>query len=349
MKKHSKAIFTVVIGLIVGILLLVFLMKKIPFEQIIEQFRQASFFAVIGFITISIIMMLLQTMRWQVITKSEGMKIPFLNLLSYKIVGFGISFITPAAKVGGEPIRAGLMKKHGVSFHKGLSTIIIDKLMDFSTIGLLFGIAVILAVTTMDFPVTIKLMMGSIALFFAGLIAYIYYQLLHKKNFLLRLFKRLRLNKIKSLTNVEEKLVEFEETIRSFYIHKKKAFMKIVLLSVLNWLSMFIEYKFAILIFGISSISFSAIFLIITMMGIAYLFPIPLALGVLEAGQVSTFNALDLNPLAGFGLSMIIRFRDLAWTFVAFAILAFYGFSLSKAFKKTVEGGVLKPVKNKQP
>ena len=347
MNKKSKTIITVVVGLIVGFLLLILLMKKIPVELILDQFRKASPSAVFGFIAVSVTMMILQTLRWQVITKSEGIKIPFINLFFYKVVGFGISFITPAAKAGGEPIRAGLMKKHGVSFNKGLSTIIIDKLMDFSTIGLLFGLAVILAITTMTFPTTVKVMMIGIAVFFASMILYLYYQLLHKKKFLLRVFRKLRLDKLKQLVGVEEKLVEFEETIRLFYVHKKKAFVKIVALSILNWLSMFLEYKFAIMIFGISDISFPAIFLIITMMGVAYLFPIPLALGVLEAGQISTFNALNLNPAAGFGLSMIIRFRDLAWTLVAFIILAFFGFNISNAFKKTVEGGVIKPIRKK--
>jgi uncharacterized membrane protein YbhN (UPF0104 family) len=120
--------------------------------------------------------------------------------------------------------------------------------------------------------------------------------------------------------------------------------VKIVILSVLNWLSMFLEYKFAIMIFGISNVSFPAIFLIITMMGVAYLFPIPLALGVLEAGQMSTFNALDLNPAAGLGLSMVIRFRDLGWTVLSFIILGVYGFSFKKAYQETIEEGTIKPV-----
>ncbi len=330
MNKKTKNTLTIVIGLIVGFILIYFLTKKIPIITIIDQFRHANMYSVIAFISVSVMMMLFQTLRWQVITKSEGMRIPFWNLFMYKIVGFGISFITPAAKVGGEPFRANLMKRHGVSFRKGLSTIMIDKLMDFSTIGILFGVAVVVAITTMSFPAIMKYLMIGIATFFAMAIFYLYYQLLHKKNFLLRVFKKLRLNRIKKIAPIENKLVDFEDTIRLFYLTKKKAFMKIIFWSGVNWLSMFLEYKFAISIFGISNISFPAIFLIITMMGVAYLFPIPLALGVLEAGQMSTFSALELNPAAGFGLSMIIRFRDLMWTFLSFIILGYYGVSLKK-------------------
>lgn len=104
---------------------------------------------------------------------------------------------------------------------------------------------------------------------------------------------------------------------------------------------MFIEYKTALLILGISVISFEGLFLIICMMGAAYLIPVPLALGVLEAGQMSIFPAIGLKAAAGIGLSMLIRARDLMWTFLGIIILLVYGFNFFKAYKESLKKGKL--------
>ena len=72
------------------------------------------------------------TYRWKLIIESQGDKVSYKKLLAPKFVGFTVSFLTPGMYVGGEPVRAYLLKKNtGIRFSKGLSSIIIDKILDF--------------------------------------------------------------------------------------------------------------------------------------------------------------------------------------------------------------------------
>ena len=76
------------------------------------------------------------------------------------------------------------------------------------------------------------------------------------------------------------------------------------------------------------------IFLIVTLVGIAYLLPIPMALGTLEAGQISAFAILSLSTAAAVGMSFIIRAKDMLIAFWGVGILSFYGFDINKSLSK---------------
>ncbi len=341
MNKVIKRTTFIVGSVLFGFILLVKILKEIPFLEVIDSFKQATPFAIGSFLLVSVVMMLMNTWRWSIIVKGSHMNVPFWKLFQYKIVGYGISFITPAAKVGGEPLRAALLKRHGINFNKALSTIVLDKIIDLSTTAGLFVLAIFLSITTFAVPKNMLLLLICMCTLLVSIIGFFYYQLLRDQRFFIRLFKGLRLHKIKSLQHLEEKIIEFEDVIVQFYKTRRKDFFKSLGISVIVWALMFIEFKTALLIFGISAISFEGLFLIICVMGAAYLIPIPLALGVLEVGQMSIFTVIGLKAAAGVGLALVIRARDLMWTFIAIIILLFYGFDLIKAYKESVQKGGL--------
>lgn len=147
------------------------------------------------------------------------------------------------------------------------------------------------------------------------------------------------------MARYERKLVQFERLIVRFYEHDKKYFGYAILVSFVSWILMFFEYYFAMQFFGFS-ITPMQTFLIFSFVGAAYLFPIPLALGVLEAAQVSVFNILGINPAAGVGLAMVIRFKDVIWSGIGFFILFLHSLSSKKgmigeAMKESMEDSSL--------
>lgn len=334
MKKKTKTIF-IIFSILVGLFLLHKVFQKIPVLEVLEVFYQAPLGAVALFIFISIIIMSLHTFRWYLINKNTIGKINFFTLFRYKLSGFGVSFITPGAKIGGEALRASLLQRHGKQFKKGLTTVIIDKLMEVSTTGILFVIAIIIILASMPVPPQIATMLGIIAGLFIGIIFYFYYQMLRNKHFFVKLFRFLRLHKIKKIESFERKIIDFERLMASFYKEQRKTFLMILLVTILAWLLMFVEFKLALAIIGLTGISLIKVFFIITMLGIAYMVPVPLALGVLEAGQAGVFVYFGLPVTASVGLAMLIRFRDLAWTITGFISLGFQGFSWKKIEKES--------------
>lgn len=65
----------------------------------------------------------------------------------------------------------------------------------------------------------------------------------------------------------------------------------------------------------------------------ALLFPVPMAVGALEAGQVSAFNMIGLAGGAGVALAFLVRMKDFIWGVAGIILLAIFGFDV----KTTIE------------
>ena len=86
---------------------------------------------------------------------------------------------------------------------------------------------------------------------------------------------------------------------------------------------MFFEYKLALLLLGYNA-SFAAIFIFFSFVGLAYIIPVPAALGALEFGQSSASAMLGISKGVGLALSIVIRGRDMIWVFLGLSYLALH-------------------------
>ena len=113
-KKNVSIIGAALFG--IAILLVIFLIY--PFNEVISTFTNFTPLLVLAYLFFSVLIIVSMTLRWNVIVRAFGYKVPFHKLVGYKVVGYGISYITPSAKVGGEPVRAALLKRHGIGLKK---------------------------------------------------------------------------------------------------------------------------------------------------------------------------------------------------------------------------------------
>lgn len=327
MKETLKKTAIITFFVVIGLLLMGWVFKQISFQEMIDIFVKSNHTYTVLFLLISVLIMSIHTLRWKMIIKSSGYKVPFFKLLQYKIAGSGISFLTPGAKVGGEPVRAILLKNHNIKFHKGLSTVITDKIVELSVQGVLFVAAAMLAVFTMAMPSNMNIIIIIFSVVSIYLIVYVYYQIFNDNNLFLKWFRKLGLNKIKKLEKSEKKIIEFEKIIVKFHKEDSKDFYYSVFLTLITWFLMFGEYYFAAQMLGFD-LTIKQIFIIISAMGAAYLIPIPMALGVFEAGEMTIFKMLKLSATAGVSLAIIIRARDLIWSILVLPILFFNGMKI---------------------
>jgi uncharacterized membrane protein YbhN (UPF0104 family) len=96
---------------------------------------------------------------------------------------------------------------------------------------------------------------------------------------------------------------------------------------------MFFEYKFATTLLGIN-VGVIEIFFIVSFIGMAILFPIPMAIGALEAGQISAFAIIGLQASAGIALAFLVRAKDIVTALIGMILLAFYGFHVPKVVQR---------------
>ncbi|MFA6073278.1 MAG: lysylphosphatidylglycerol synthase transmembrane domain-containing protein [Candidatus Woesearchaeota archaeon] len=332
--NSKKIILT--LSIILGIAAIIFMYKVLDIKEVIRSFQNVTLELIIYYILIQLAMMLILTWRWKMILKSQGIThVSMYKLNKYRLVGQGVSFLTPSGKLGGEPIRAGLVSsRENIEFDKALSSVVIDRVIDITAAMLFFVIGLILVIF---FFVMSKLLVEIVlvaSLIVLGLLAIFNYRMLKGKKVLHHVYKFFRLHKFKKLKNFEKKLEDVETLIIKFYHQDTKYFYYAMGISLAAWGIMLLEYKIAALIVG-QNLTAMQSFLIFSFVGAAYIVPVPMALGSLEASQISAFSIIGISTAAGLALSFLVRLKDLIIAIIGIIILGLYGLNIRKTIKDT--------------
>ena len=332
--KWSWKNFFVTFFLILGIIATYIIIKQYGFSNIISFYMHFNGWLLLAYVFTIMVLFAVLTWRWDIILKSRGHRIKFYKLYIYRIIGQGINFFTPGPRVGGEPTQAALLGKHNVEFTEGLSTIMIDKIVDTSTSGILFIIGAMLVSLQYAIPKDAGIYMVVGGIIFVSIIVLFYYRMLNSQYFFLHIFRFFKIENTKNKTvlKLEKKIEEIELIMIQFYKHDKKTFILSLMLSLLSWCVMFVEYKLATTLLGLN-LGFLQLFFIITFTGVAILFPVPMAVGVLEAGQVSAFGIIRVAGGAGVALAFLVRMKDFFWAIIGLGLLATFGFDVGKTIK----------------
>ncbi len=332
--QSSRSIFLLITSLL-GLIGLGFILYTTNFANIIDFFRNTTATLFVSFILIQIGLMVVLTLRWATILKSQGHKnVNLFRLNKYRIAGQAISFFTPTAKMGGEGIKTRLMaKRESLTYSDALSSVVLDNVVDLTASGFFFFIGAAIVMISINTGIATKIFLAILVLILLGLLALFNYRLLKGKTIIYGLAKRLGLFKIKTINKIKTELQKFDDKLHLFYKQDKTYFFYAIILSFISWVLMFLEYYVAGRMLGLN-FSIWMIFLIVTLVGIAYLVPVPMALGTLEAGQLSAFSILSISSAAALGLSFIIRAKDMLISFWGVGILSFYGFNINKSLKK---------------
>lgn len=313
------------------------ILSHVSLIDTVRTFHNAKASSVLLFLLSSFMVMLVFTLRWMVITRSQGYSVPLHNLLLYRICGYGVGAITPTAKTGGEPVRIMLLKRHGISQKDRIFSVLTDRILETSTNFIFFLIGMLMILVGFTLPGRTAIFILALITIFAFLIVFFFTRMLKGKHFFASVFSVLRLKKIKRISKYENRIVEMEKIMISYYQDHKKNFFLAVLLSMFGWVFTFLELKFALEIVGIFNVGISQIFIILSVLGMAFLIPIPLALGSLEAFQISTFRIMNFQSApAAVAMAFMIRVRDLIWTGIAVIALGYYGMKFGKIFRRSL-------------
>ena len=125
----------VTISALLGLAIFVWVVFYIGIEEIIASllaFSWPKLLLIIAFFSLSLLIM---AYRWKLILRTYGFDPPLWKLFLFRISGYGVSFLTPADFFGGEPVRAYLLKKScKVPVAEGASSVILDKMVEFTTV-----------------------------------------------------------------------------------------------------------------------------------------------------------------------------------------------------------------------
>ncbi len=315
--------------LVAGLLTLVLIVWHIGPSQIYDAAAQLGPVALLVLLIPSLIMYVIEAYGWKVTLGPSAKDIPFWRVLAIRTAGEVVNMTTPTAYVGGEPLKAYLLKKHHVPMVEGLASVIIAKTtmtiaeVLFILLGIALGMWLLGGNDSSGQTVAAALLGVGILAF--GTAAFVFVQRQGLFTWLLGFLRKIGL-KIAYLESREEQLRSLDRTILAFYRNNRPAFYSSTGLFFLGWMAEALEVYVIIYYLGgptmaLSAISIGALSVFIK----GGTFFIPGSLGAQDGGNMLLLNAFGYSDVTGITFALLRRFRELVWIGLGLLCLALVG------------------------
>jgi uncharacterized protein (TIRG00374 family) len=293
--------------------LLYWALKDIRFRELFTNLGRLTAVEICVLMIVNILFILILALRWAVILRGLGAQAGLLRLLSYRLAGYAVSYLTPGPQFGGEPLQMYLAKRRSdVGYDVGSASILLDKtfelLGNFAFLGLASVAVLPLGVLSASgLLLAIPLPSLLIALPAAYLTA-VFFGVRPLSWGMGRLPTRLRARP--RFRRAKEFVQAGEVKIVGYCRRRGRTLLQIFLFFVLVYATSLLEMVLVLRFLGFP-VSLPGTLLILAGGKFAFLLPFPGALGALELTYVELFELLGLGAETGLSLVMYMRARDL--------------------------------------
>ena len=246
----------------------------------------------------------------------------FLTLLSVRLAGEAFNATTPTASVGGEPVKAYLLRP-GVPLEEGLASVIVSKTTSVLAQGFFLVTGIALALVAL--PQASPLLKGMTWLAAVEALALGGFVLVQQKGCFgggLRLLRGLGLSWGGERDEGVERL---DRSLSAFYQNHRGRLTLSLLFHFGGWVAGSFEVYLILHLMGIS-ISLITV-LVIEAFAAAIksaAFLIPAGLGALEGGNMALFAAFGFGAGIGLSVTLVRRVRELTWVAAGLVALSFF-------------------------
>jgi len=261
------------------------------------------------------------TMGWKYTLPHKYHSIPFISLFLTRLAGEAVNNVTPTGYMGGEPVKAYLLKRFEIPLAEGLASVIIAKTIFLSAL-ILFGF---LGLAVAFFHFHLSQSFTLVALFSilwvgGGVLFFFVMQRKGLESSFLPIFRKL---KISYFEERKEKFRAFDQWVKFFYKDNKDLFSLSLLYHFLGWIVNSGEEYLFFRFMGQNIALSTAIVMdaLATMMANAAFF-IPASLGAQEGGFMLMAMAFNIDTGLGLTFSIVRRIRDIFWSLLGLLILA---------------------------
>ena len=314
-----------------GILLLGFVIAEVDLAEVALQVSKVGF-GILVLVGIYFIAFAIDSISWQVAIRG----VPLNGLWAYRIwklrmVGESFNAVIPAGGMGGEPVKAMLLKKHyGIGYREGTASLILARTINLIAlvIFLVGGFALMIAAGSL--PGAYEIVAG-VGLLVLGLAVALF--------FVVQRFG------VTSLTgawiggwrfgarvkDVLHHIRDMDDRLVHFYTGTRGRFAGALLLAFVNWLLGAVEIYYTLLFLG-HPISWADAWIIeaVAQMVRTGAFFIPAAIGVQEGAFLLICGAITGSAPLGVAVSVIRRIREIIWIVWGFAVGALYSLNSPK-------------------
>jgi len=298
-----------------GIALLGLLVTRIGVSAIGTAFERLSWRLLIVVWFPFVLVNVFDTLGWR-FALPPG-RVPFITLFAARLTGEAFNATTPTASLGGESVKAALVRSHVDSRDGVLSVIVAKTTMTVSQVLFLGACLPLVAWHVEADPrlgIALPWAFGVEALAVGGFVAA---QMLGLAAGTLR-----RLPWLANATLIRMATV-LDDGLRIFYRRHPARVVASTAFHFLGWLTSGVEAYVILRLLGVPVSLETA--LLVEACGTAIRFAsfmIPAHVGALEGGMVATFVALGLDAGSGLSFTLVRRVRELVWVSLGFLMLA---------------------------
>ena len=245
-------------------------------------------------------------------------RVPFGPLLATRLAGEAFNIVTPTAALGGEVVKAWLLRGR-VPLEESVPSVIIAKttITIAQGIFLLLGIAVAVSVLPGS-----RLLLGMEWLLGLEVLALAIFIVMQTRGLVgwgARVLDRVGVRRLSGSGTAER----VDAALADFYRREPRRLALSILYHLAAWLLGVVETWLILHFLGIPVSLTTATVIEAFGTGVRFAtFLIPGSLGAQEGGYVVTFVALGLTAADGVSFGLVRRFRELAWVGVGLALFA---------------------------
>lgn len=260
----------------------------------------------------------LDTLAWRCAFRDRAA--PFATLWGARLAGEAVNATTPTASVGGEPVKAYLVRR-SVPLQEALASVIVDKTTIVVGQGLFLALGLAAATSVMEVSSPVMTaMLVLLGLEVAAVGGFIFVQTQGAAGGGGRLLERFGLG---PGARGQERLDGLDQALVTLYRRHRPRLLAAVLFHFLAWTIGSLEIFLVLRFLGLPVSLPTAV--AIESFGTAVKFAsfmIPASVGALEGGNVAIFAAFGLGGAAGLSYTLIRRLREAVWIVVGLVAMA---------------------------
>jgi glycosyltransferase 2 family protein len=260
----------------------------------------------------------LDTLGWSVLLPASG--VPWGALAAARLAGESANLLTPTASVGGEPLKAYLVRDR-LPLDEGLASVVVDKTT--MVMGQAAFLAAGLALALLTLEPSRAVVMSMAALLAAEMVGASGFAVVQIRGGMARVGRVLHRLRVGSAERHQEMLSNVDRRLAHLYRREPTRVALSALLHTLGWAVGGVEIYLVLTLAGVPVSLATA--LVLEAVGSAVRFAtfmIPGSLGALEAGNVAIFAAFGLPGALGLSFSLVRRLREGTWALIGLGALA---------------------------
>jgi uncharacterized protein (TIRG00374 family) len=264
------------------------------------------------------------TLAWRLLLPTP---VPFLLLLRARLAGEAVSLATPTMSVGGDPLKAYLLRPQ-LPLLDGFVSVIADKTTVVA--GQVLFLALGLLAASLVAPPAGRLLPIMAGLLVVEVLAVGGFALVQASGalggggrLLGRLGKRVGLG---GAERFEQGLGDLDRALAALYRQRRRRLLASAIVHAVAWATGGLEIYLVLSLLGTPTPLGIALIVESFASGVKFAsFMVPASLGALEGGYVVFFEAFGLGAAAGLSYVLVRRLREITWAVVGFLALGVSG------------------------